>query len=229
MKITVKEIAELRKITGAGLTACKKALEAANGDIDAALEAMKKAGQALAEKKADRIATEGAIISCMAPDHKAAILLEINCETDFVSGNEAFQSFANTIAELALQHQVKTHDDLLNLTMLDQQTVEQARQALVAKVGENIQIRRFQRIETPHILGTYTHKGRYGCVTELKGADAEIAKQIAIHVVVSNPQDRGKLLNQDFYREPAYTVGQYLEKHHAELIQYNHFILGDSI
>lgn len=229
MKITTQMITTLREATGAGLLACKKALEAANGEIDGAIEAMKKAGQVLAAKKADRVASEGAIMIRLQQDHKAAVVVEVNCETDFVSGNDAFQSFVNTVADAALQHQVKSHDALLELKLADQQTVEQARQGLVAKVGENIQIPRFQYIETTNTLGFYTHKGRYGCVVEVKGADTEVAKQVAIHVVVSNPQDTAELLNQDFYREPSNTVSQYLEKQQAELVQYTYFILGASV
>lgn len=226
MKVTTQIITALREATGAGLLACKKALEAANGNVEAAIAAMRKAGQVLAENKSHRATKEGLIVISATSDAKRGAILELNCETDFVANNNAFQTFSHQVADLALREKVTHIDDLLALYIQDNQTVEQARQALVAKVGENIQLRRLQFVETVHQLGYYVHKGRYGCLVELKGGNVEIAKNVAIHVVVSDPKDLTELLQQDFYKEPSKTIAQYVEQNDTQVIQYVHFVLG---
>lgn len=228
MKITTKLITTLREATGAGLLACKTALKEAEGNIEAAIESMKKAGQVLAERKSDRATSEGLIVIHTTSDQKSAVILEVNCETDFVAGNEAFQAFVNQAAEIALREKVNNSDDLLNHSFASEQTVEQARQALVAKVGENIQLRRVTFVMTSHQLGHYVHKGKYGCIVEIKGGNADVAKSLAVHVVVSNPKDSNELMQQEFYKEPSKTIEQYLENQSAGLLQYIHFVLGKS-
>lgn len=189
MAITAENVKELRERTGAGMMECKKALEAANGDITAAIEAMRKAGQAKADKKADRIAAEGAIICKMSQDGKTAIMLEINCETDFVARDESFQQFAAAAADTALAAKTEDVEALMTMSSVtnNAQTIEQARQVLVAKIGENIQIRRIGFIATAGTIGTYIHSGRIGVLVQLTGGDAQLGKDIAMHIAANSP------------------------------------------
>jgi elongation factor Ts len=184
MAITAALVKELRERTGAGMMDCKKALVETNGDVEVAIENMRKSGQAKAAKKAGRIAAEGVIIAKVAADK--AILVEINCETDFVARDESFLAFANAVAELALAHQVTTIE-ALNLLELNGLTVEETRANLVAKIGENMSIRRVS-LSTGNNMGTYVHGSRIGVAVELQGGDEALAKDLAMHVAASNPQ-----------------------------------------
>ncbi|MBL6734703.1 MAG: elongation factor Ts [Shewanellaceae bacterium] len=184
MAITAALVKELRERTGAGMMDCKKALVETNGDVEVAIENMRKSGQAKAAKKAGRIAAEGVIIAKVAADK--AILVEINCETDFVARDESFLAFANAVAELALAHQVTTVE-ALNLLELNGLTVEETRANLVAKIGENMSIRRVS-LSTGSNMGTYVHGSRIGVAVELQGGDEALAKDLAMHVAASNPQ-----------------------------------------
>ncbi len=226
MQITRKLIETLRSKTSLGLMACKKALEAAGGNIELAIKSMKEAGTVFAEKKADRATTQGLIIIAKAKDNKSATMLEINSETDFVIKNSVFQHFAQSITENALQHKVSTIEELLHIPMKDSsQTVEQERQALVAKMGENIRLNQIQFLETNHFLGTYIHKGQYGCILELQGGTQELAKEIAINVIVSAPENLQEFQSSSFYKEPTKTVEQHLATHDATLLRYFYFAL----
>lgn len=189
MAITAENVRELRERTGAGLMECKKALEAANGDINAAIEAMRKSGQAKADKKAGRVAAEGVIICAASSDGKTAAMLEINCETDFVARDESFQQFANAAAATALAGNTQDVNALMSLPLTTNvaQTVEQARQALIAKIGENIQIRRIALVTTTGTIGSYIHGGRIGVLVQLNGSDVQLGKDIAMHIAASNP------------------------------------------
>lgn len=187
MSITASSISTLRNRTGAGLLACKKALEAAQGNIEEAIIAMRKTGQIQAAKKADRVTAEGIIKVQVTPDGKHAIILEVNSETDFVARDQTFQDFTQHLAQVALDHQVQDLSQLAQLAFKEGQTVEQIRQELVSKTGENIQIRRLQFMETTHQLGHYVHMNRRGCLVELEGGDAELAKAVAVHIVANNP------------------------------------------
>jgi len=184
IKVTAAEVNKLRQATGAGMMDCKKALVETNGDVEVAIENMRKSGQAKAAKKAGRIAAEGVIIAKVAADK--AILVEINCETDFVARDESFLAFANAVAELALAHQVTTIE-ALNLLELNGLTVEETRANLVAKIGENMSIRRVS-LSTGNNMGTYVHGSRIGVAVELQGGDEALAKDLAMHVAASNPQ-----------------------------------------
>jgi elongation factor Ts len=185
-EITAALVKELRERTGAGMMECKRALQETGGDIEAAVELMRKAGQAKADKKASRIAAEGLIVIRQAGE--AAVLVEVNCETDFVTKNEDFRAFAATVAELALRDGPADLDALLALNMADGQSVEQNRRECIAKIGENINVRRFARLAaSTGILGCYLHGARIGVLVELEGGDAELAKDIAMHVAASRP------------------------------------------
>ena len=188
-KITAAMVQELRARTGAGMMDCKQALAAAGGNLDAAAEAMRKSGQIQAEKKSGRIAAEGLIVIKTKPETSSAIILEVNCETDFVARDENFKQFAERTAQCALDHQISTVEALLNFT-LDTETVEKAREALVAKLGENIQLRRLQlvTVKAEAILGYYVHMGRIGAIVQLKGGDERLAKDLALHIIANNPE-----------------------------------------
>jgi len=180
-------VKELRERTGAGMMECKNALVEAGGDMDAAIEAMRKAGLAKADKKASRIAAEGKIALASSADGKQAVMVEVNSETDFVAKDASFNSFATEVAEKALAEAPADIEALMAIP-LDGGTVEEARQALIAKIGENIQVRRFVRTETDHTLGAYVHGGKIGVLVEVAGGGAGLAHDIALHVAAMNPE-----------------------------------------
>ncbi|MCL1073581.1 translation elongation factor Ts [Shewanella dokdonensis] len=184
MAVTAAQVKELRERTGAGMMDCKKALTETDGDIELAIENMRKNGAVKAAKKAGRIAAEGVILTKSAGN--VTVLLEVNCETDFVARDTSFLAFGNKVVELALANNI-TDIETLMATDLGGDTVENTRAALVAKIGENINVRRIFRFEGEN-LGVYIHSGRIGVVTELTGSDNELAKDLAMHVAASNPQ-----------------------------------------
>jgi len=188
MAITAALVKELRERTQAGMMECKKALVETNGDIDAAVEYMRKAGLAKADKKSGRTAAEGTIVSRASDDGKASVIIEVNCETDFVTKGDDFQNFTNEVADLAIQNLPDDIDGLLNLKMASGDTVADATKALIAKIGENINVRRYVKAVTDSgVIGTYLHGSRIGVVATLKGGNAELAKDIAMHVAASKP------------------------------------------
>ena len=187
MAITAAMVKELRERTGAGMMECKKALVETNGDMDTAIEFLRKTGLAQADKKAGRVAAEGQIILATADDGKQAVLLEVNCETDFVAKDENFRSFAGRVAEIALTADTADAEGLLTADYGDGSTVEETRQVLIAKLGENIQVRRFTRTDSSGELGAYIHGGRIGVVVTLQGGDSDLARDIAMHIAAINP------------------------------------------
>jgi elongation factor Ts len=187
MAVTAAMVKELRDRTGAGMMECKKALVDAGGDMDAAVEAMRKAGLAKADKKASRVAAEGKIALAVAEDGRSAVMVEVNSETDFVAKDASFNAFADSVASNALSQDPANVDALL-ATHVGGETVEEARQALIAKIGENIQVRRFVRATTDGQLGAYVHGGKIGVLVDLEGGDAELAHDIAMHVAAMNPE-----------------------------------------
>ncbi len=187
MAVTAALVKELRERTGAGMMECKKALVETGGDIEQAIENMRKSGQAKAAKKAGRIAAEGVIIARASEDGKKAVMVEINSETDFVARDENFLGFANAVADVALAGELEDVASLLAANIPSGESVEEARAALIAKIGENISVRRVQ-IVTGDVLGSYIHGGRIGVVVALEGGDQELARDIAMHVAASNPQ-----------------------------------------
>jgi elongation factor Ts len=188
MAITAALVKELRERTGAGMMECKKALVETDGDLDAAIEHMRKAGLAKADKKSGRIAAEGQIVISLSGDGKKAAMVEINCETDFVSQGDDFKGFANAVAERVLDGNPADLSGLLELAMSDGgASVEETRKELIAKIGENIEVRRFSRFETDNAFGTYMHGTRIGVLVEYKGGDEQLGKDLAMHVAASRP------------------------------------------
>ena len=187
MAVTAALVKELRERTGAGMMECKKALVDANGDMDAAIEAMRKAGLAKADKKASRVAAEGKVVQAISDDGKNAVMVEVNSETDFVAKDAGFNAFAGAVAQNALDSNPSDIEALM-ATGIDGASVEEARQALIAKIGENIQVRRFVRSETDHTLGAYVHGGKIGVLVDVEGGDAELAHDIALHIAAMNPE-----------------------------------------
>lgn len=184
MTITAESVRQLRERTGAGMMECKKALVETGGDLDAAAELMRKTGLAKADKKATRIAAEGTV--AIERDGLAAALVEVNCETDFVARSDEFQEFARDVARIALARSPAGVDALLALSA-GQGTLEERRRTLIAKIGENISVRRFERITAPVVLGTYLHGTRIGAIVALKGGDESLARDLAMHVAAANP------------------------------------------
>ena len=185
MSIPASMVKELRERTGAGMMECKKALVETNGNMEEAVEFLRKSGQANADKKSSRIAADGRI--AVAADGNRAAIAEINSETDFVAKDENFVSFAEAVAEAALASSVDDVDSLSSLTFADGRMVETARTELVAKVGENISVRRFTRVEAADHLGNYTHGARIGALVSMSGGNAELARDVAMHIAATNP------------------------------------------
>lgn len=188
MTISAAMVMKLRERTGAGMMECKKFLIATNGDMEQAITEMRKAGQAKADKKADRVAAEGVVVIARATDGRSAIMLEINSETDFVARDENFTCFAECVAQTALSAGITDIAVLSNTVVVgEKQTVEQARQELVAKIGENIKLRRVELMSCDGVVGSYLHGARIGVLVALKGGDESLAKDIAMHVAASRP------------------------------------------
>lgn len=187
MQITAAMVKELRELTGAGMMECKKALTEAGGNTEAAIEWMRKNGLAKADKKAGRVAAEGVIALATAKNQQTACMIEINCETDFVARGDDFRGFVDQVSALVLEKTPADLDALLKLPLADGSSVETRRKALVAKIGENIQIRRFVRIVSEGTIGTYSHGGRIGVLVDMSGGDANLAKDIAMHIAASRP------------------------------------------
>jgi len=180
-------VKELRERTGAGMMECKKALVETDGDMDGAIEFLRKSGLAQADKKASRVAAEGKIALAVSDDGREAVMVEVNCETDFVAKDDSFMAFAEAVARNALAASPADVDALMQTT-IDGATVEEARQALVSKIGENIQVRRFVRSSSDGALGAYVHGGRIGVLVDLSGGDEELARDLAMHVAAMNPE-----------------------------------------
>lgn len=185
MEITASLVKELRERTGAGMMECKKALSETGGNIDAAAEALRKSGLAKADKKADRIAAEGRIAA--AQNDSTAVLVEINSETDFVAKDDNFLRFTDTVAQTALSSGAADAEALKAAKIESGETIEETRAAVIAKVGENVQVRRVARIESANNVAAYVHGGRIGVLVELKGGDADLARGLAMHVAAMNP------------------------------------------
>jgi elongation factor Ts len=181
-------VMQLRERTGAGMMECKKFLIATDGDIEAAITEMRKAGQAKADKKSDRVAAEGMIVVARSADGRTAVMIEINSETDFVARDANFTDFATKVAEVALTTGVTEVTQLAEQTLADGATVEHARQQLVSKIGENIRLRRIERMSVDGgLVGYYLHGSRIGVLVALKGGDEDLAKGIAMHIAASKP------------------------------------------
>jgi elongation factor Ts len=184
MNITADSVKQLRERTGAGMMECKKALVETQGDLDAAAELMRKTGLAKADKKATRVAAEGTVVAERSGN--SAVLVEINCETDFVARGDEFLGFARDVAKAALAHSPDSLEALLAATG-SSGSLDDQRRALIAKIGENISIRRFEKLSATGGLGTYIHGGRIGSLVALEGGDEALARDLAMHVAAVNP------------------------------------------
>ena len=188
MSVTADAVRQLRERTGAGMMECKKALVETGGDLDVAAELMRKQGLAKADKKASRVAAEGVIATATSADGKSAVLVEVNCETDFVARGDDFTAFAREVAAVALASNPANVEALGEKKLASGETVDERRRALIAKIGENISVRRFERVESSGLLGAYLHGTRIGTLVAIEGGDAQLAKDLAMHVAASNPQ-----------------------------------------
>jgi elongation factor Ts len=190
MNITAAMVKELRERTSSGMMECKKALVESNGDMELAVENMRKSGLAKADKKSGRTAAEGLISIKISDDAQSAVIVDVNCETDFVAKADDFIGFAQNVAAALLTANASTDEELLALTLADGKTIDETRRGLISKLGENIAVRRFQQFAT-QAGGTagYLHgtSSKIGVLVELAKADAELAKDIAMHIAATNP------------------------------------------
>jgi len=169
---------------------CKKALVDADGNMDAAIEALRKTGLAKADKKAARVAAEGLVVIEMGDDGKSAAIVEVNCETDFVAKKDDFQDFAAAIAKRVLADNPADLDALMAMPLADgdDTSIEDARKALIATIGENISVRRFTRVESDNAIASYRHGVRIGVLVEIAGGDAVLGKDLAMHIAAHDPR-----------------------------------------
>jgi len=185
MAITASLVKELRERTGAGMMDCKKALVETGGDADAAAELLRKTGQAKAEKKAGRVAAEGRVETAISGGR--ALVIEVNCETDFVAKDQNFIDFVAAAADLALKGSADNLEELLSASLADGGSLEDARKALIAKIGENIAVRRFQTVAAQGEIGHYSHGNRIAVLVDVVGGDEELRKDIAMHIAAASP------------------------------------------
>ncbi len=183
MSISASMVKELRERTGAGMMECKKALAAVDGDMDAAIEQMRISGLAKADKKSGNTAAEGVVNILLDGSNKKFAMVEINSQTDFAAKAEDFVAFTDKVSQAVLADQPASVDDI----KIDGDALEEVRKTLVAKIGENIQVRRFETGSTDGVLGEYSHSGRIGVVVDLQGGSADLAKDIAMHIAASKP------------------------------------------
>jgi len=190
MAITAAQVKELRERTGSGMMECKKALVDADGDMETAIETLRKTGLAKADKKASRVAAEGLVVVEISADNKTAAVVEVNCETDFVAKKEDFQEFASAIAKRVLKDDPADIDSLLAMPLHDGDaaTIEDARKALIATIGENISVRRFIRVESSGDLSSYRHGVRIGVLVDLAGGDPGLGRDLAMHIAAHDPR-----------------------------------------
>ena len=227
MEITASLVKELRERTGAGMMECKKALTENGGNIDAAAEALRKSGLAKADKKAGRVAAEGRIAA--AQDAGKAVLVEINSETDFVAKDGNFVAFTEAVAQAALG--ANDVEALKAVKLPTGETVEEARAAVIAKVGENVQVRRMARIDSANNVAAYVHGGKIGVLVEVKGGDADLARGLAMHIAAMNPpHNKQSDVPADFIaKEKEIELAKMSEKDKAKPAEILEKIIGGKI
>ena len=211
MAITAALVKELRERTGAGMMDCKKALMETSADLEAAIDLMRASGAAKAAKKSGRVASEGLVNLTVSDDNKNAVILEVNSETDFVTKGSAFIDFVDALGSLALKNKPESLEAFLSQTLDSGETVDEARQGIIAKIGENISVRRLQIVTTENgVLGAYKHGERIAVLTVLSGTDGELAKDIAMHVAASKPEcvSEDQLSSELVEREKAIFIEQ---------------------
>jgi len=183
--ISAAAVKKLRERTGVGMMECKKALLEVGGDMELAIENLRKSGKAKADKKSNRVAADGRIV--ISSNKKFTVIIEVNSETDFVAKDENFIQFSKSVADTILISEVEQIQDL-NLVLLDNgKTIEEARVELVSKVGENIFVRRYKKILNSQNMGIYIHGSRIGAVVAASGDDLNLSHDIAMHIAASNP------------------------------------------
>ena len=190
MSISAKEVKRLRDVTGVGMMDCKKALTEANGDFEAAIDLLRKKGQKVAAKRAEKEAKEGLIVTAVSSDHKTGVIAEVNCETDFVARGEDFSSFAQNVADVVLKNQPADLDALLALEYDDKNSVHDAALSLTGRVGEKVDIRRFAINSSDGTVVPYIHPGsRLGVLVEImgNGSAANAGRDVAMQVAALNP------------------------------------------
>ena len=185
--ISASTVMELRQRTGLGMMECKKALTEAGGDLPKAEELLRIKSGAKASKAAGRVAAEGMIGVSVADDGKSAAIVEVNCETDFVAKNDDFRAFVNDVAKLVDRYRPADVAALSALTLASGETVDARRVALVPKIGENIALRRFARVEAKGRIASYVHGARIGVLVDITGGDAVLGKDVAMHIAASKP------------------------------------------
>jgi len=211
MAITAALVKELRERTGAGMMDCKKALMETSADLEAAIDLMRASGAAKAAKKSGRVASEGLVNLTVSDDSKNAVILEVNSETDFVTKGSAFIDFVDALGSLALKNKPESLEVFLSQTLGSGETVDEARQGIIAKIGENISVRRLQIVTTENgVLGAYKHGERIAVLAVLSGTDGELAKDIAMHVAASKPEcvSEDQLSSELVEREKAIFIEQ---------------------
>jgi elongation factor Ts len=211
MAITAALVKELRDRTGAGMMDCKKALVETNADLEAAIDLMRASGAAKAAKKAGRVASEGLVNVTVSDDNKQAAILEVNSETDFVTKGSAFIDFVDSLGHLALKNKPESVESFLGQKLDSGETVDEARENIIAKIGENISVRRVQIISTETgILGAYKHGDRIAVLTVLASQDSALAKDVAMHIAASRPEciSEDQLSEELLEREKAIFIEQ---------------------
>ena len=221
MAITAALVKELRDRTGAGMMDCKKALVETNADLEAAIDLMRASGAAKAAKKAGRVASEGLVNVTISDDNKQAAILEVNSETDFVTKGSAFIDFVDSLGRLALKNKPESVESFLGQKLDSGETVDEARENIIAKIGENISVRRVQIISTETgILGAYKHGDRIAVLTVLASQDSALAKDVAMHIAASRPEcvSEDQLSEDLLEREKAIFIEQARESGKPENI-----------
>jgi len=211
MTITAALVKELRERTGAGMMDCKKALVQTNAHLEAAIDLMRASGAAKAAKKAGRVASEGLVNVAISDDNKNAVILEVNSETDFVTKGQSFVDFVNNLGKLALKNRPESVETFLTQTLESGETVDEAREGIIAKIGENVSVRRLQNLSTENgVLGYYSHGGRIAVLVVLLGKDSGLAKDIAMHIAASRPEciSEEQLSKELLEREKAIFIEQ---------------------
>ncbi|PIE46184.1 MAG: elongation factor Ts [Gammaproteobacteria bacterium] len=226
MAITAALVKELRERTSAGMMECKKALVETNGDIDAAAELMRKAGLAKADKKASRIAAEGRVTFAISDDNQFASILEVNCETDFVSKGDIFADFAQSVVDLAVANKIDNLE-ALNKADLNGESVDNTRRNLITKIGENINVRRIDSIDTSGVINGYVHGGgkvgviiAASCDDSVRDEAQELMRNLAMHAAAMKPSAISyKDLDLDFVEKETAAIRAEIENGNDELVR----------
>ena len=211
MSVTAGMVKNLRQITNAGMMECKKALVESEGDIEKATELLRKKGAASAEKKAGRIAAEGKIVQKISADGKQGVLIEVNCETDFVAQADSFSGFADEVANYVVAQRPESLGQLLDGTLNNGERIEDARNALIGRIGENVSVRRFEVVEVEEgRISGYLHGRKIGVLVSVRSGTEELGHDLAMHIAASNPLgiDESGIPEKELIREREIYLSQ---------------------